>query len=184
MKCPICGFDNLEGTAYCDDCGTKLSPDDMSSPPATQTNASGRRCAVVESHGSPKATPVCSSAIAPRAIQPVEEAKLIVTATGNESLINKDIVLLGRESVPDSIFPEIDLTPDDPEGYVSRRHAQIQRQDKQYTIIDLNSTNGTFVNNKRLAKDTPHPLTSGDEIRVGKTVLKFLLEKPSEGEKA
>ena len=162
MKCPICGFDNLEGTAYCDDCGTKLSPDDMSSPPASQTNA--------------------------EAIQPVEEAKLIVTATGNESLINKDIVLLGRESVPDSIFPEIDLTPDDPEGYVSRRHTQIQRQDKQYTIIDLNSTNGTFVNNKRLAKDTPHPLTNGDEIRVGKTVLKFLLEKPNpgrrEGEKA
>lgn len=157
MKCPICGFDNLEGTAYCDDCGTRLPPDDMPSPSAPPTNA--------------------------EAIQPVEEVKLIVTATGNEFLISQDIVLLGRESVPDSIFPEIDLTPDDPEGYVSRRHAQIQRQDKQYTIIDLDSTNGTFVNNKRLSKDTPNPLTNGDEIRVGKTVLKFLLENPNKDSK-
>lgn len=148
MKCSTCGSDNLEGTVYCDLCGTKLSPNGMPSPSATPTDA--------------------------EAIQSIENARLILTATGNECLINKDVVLLGRESVPDNVFPEIDLTPDDPEGYVSRRHAQIQRQDKHYTIIDLGSTNGTFVNNKRLAEDTPHSLTNGDEIRVGKIVLKFL----------
>jgi len=159
MKCPICGFDNLEGTVYCDDCGTKLSQ----KPDLSQASVP-----------SPSATPTNGEAI-----QPVEEAKLIQPATGDEYLINKDIILLGRESALDGIFPEIDLTSDDPEGYVSRRHAQIQRQDKQYTIIDLDSTNGTFVNNKRPEKDTLHPLTNGDEIRVGKIVLKFLLENPN-----
>ena len=142
MKCPTCGTDNLEGTRYCGDCGAKLSrkPDSSrASMPLPEASA----------------TPTNAEAI-----QPVEEAKLILTATGNEYPINKDIVLLGRESIPDSIFPDIDLTLVDPEGYVSREHAKIQRQDKQYTIIDLDSTNGTFVNNDRLEEDTPHPLTS------------------------
>ena len=153
MKCLTCGFDNLEGAIYCDDCGTKLSPEDMPSLSAAPANT--------------------------ETIQPVEDAKLVLIATGNEYLVSKDIVLLGRESVPDSIFPEIDLEPDDPVGYVSRRHAQVQRQGENYIIIDLKSTNGTFVNSKRLANDKPHPLINGDEIRVGKIVLRFLLENPN-----
>ena len=81
---------------------------------------------------------------------------------------------MGRESVADSIFPEVDLTSIDPEGYISRRHAQIQRQDDDYTIMDLNSMNGTFVNNKILLKDETYTLVNDDEIRVGRTVLRLM----------
>ena len=147
MKCPECGFDNLAGTAYCDGCGMKLSSEDTSSPSATPADTD--------------------------AAQPSETAKLIMTATGNEYPISKDIVLLGRESVADSIFPEIDLTPEDPKGYISRRHAQIQRQDENYSIMDLGSMNGTFVNSKILLKDETYPLANDDEIRMGKAVLRF-----------
>ena len=98
----------------------------------------------------------------------------MLTATGNEYPISKDVVLLGRESVADSIFPEVDLTLVDPEGYISRRHAEVQRHGEGYIVMDLDSMNGTFVNNKILLKDEAYTLANDDEIRVGKTVLKFM----------
>jgi predicted component of type VI protein secretion system len=57
---------------------------------------------------------------------------------------------------------------DDPE--LSRHHAEIVRAPNgEFTIKDLASTNGTFVNGTRL--NTPAVLTVGDEIKVGDTTL-------------
>ena len=57
---------------------------------------------------------------------------------------------------------------DDPE--LSRHHAEIVRAPNgEFTIKDLSSTNGTFVNGTRL--NTPAVLTAGDEIKVGSTKL-------------
>jgi diguanylate cyclase (GGDEF)-like protein len=53
---------------------------------------------------------------------------------------------------------------------VSRRHAMIQRSGRQFIIADLNSTNGTFVNDTKIKT---HQLVEGDQIRVGKVVLKY-----------
>ena len=54
---------------------------------------------------------------------------------------------------------------------VSRRHAEIRLQDGNFVLQDLNSRNGTFVNNQRVS--TAVALQPGDEIRVGDTVLRF-----------
>lgn len=54
---------------------------------------------------------------------------------------------------------------------VSGRHAVIERQDGDYIITDLQSTNHTFVNEKQI--DAPYPLRLGDEVRVGNTVLQL-----------
>jgi pSer/pThr/pTyr-binding forkhead associated (FHA) protein len=51
---------------------------------------------------------------------------------------------------------------------VSRRHAQISRQDDGYMIEDLNSTNGTFINAQRVVGAVP--LTPGDLIELGTAV--------------
>lgn len=48
---------------------------------------------------------------------------------------------------------------------VSRRHAILRRRFGRYTLIDLESTNGTFVNGRRV--DRPIPIRPGDEIRFG-----------------
>jgi len=53
---------------------------------------------------------------------------------------------------------------------VSRRHAVVQRILNRYHVVDMNSTNGTFVNDERVTRAT---LEDGDLIRVGKTVLKY-----------
>ncbi|WP_426350417.1 FHA domain-containing protein [Alloiococcus sp. CFN-8] len=49
---------------------------------------------------------------------------------------------------------------------ISRVHCQIDRHDGSYTITDLGSSNGTFVNKVRLAANRPHPLKNGDVIRL------------------
>ncbi len=54
---------------------------------------------------------------------------------------------------------------------VSRRHAEIRRQDGSFVLQDLNSQNGTFVNGQRIS--TAVALQPGDEIRIGDTVLRF-----------
>lgn len=54
---------------------------------------------------------------------------------------------------------------------VSRRHARITVALGQATIEDLNSTNGTFVNQKPVAAATP--LADGDQLAFGSTALRF-----------
>jgi diguanylate cyclase (GGDEF)-like protein len=55
---------------------------------------------------------------------------------------------------------------------VSRRHARLQRIFGLYFVTDLESTNGTFVNEKRIQMVQ---LNDGDQIRVGDAVLKFVV---------
>jgi two-component system, cell cycle response regulator len=54
---------------------------------------------------------------------------------------------------------------------VSRRHAVINRILGHYIVVDLKSTNGTFVNDQRIERAE---LKDGDLLRTGKTVLKYL----------
>ena len=56
---------------------------------------------------------------------------------------------------------------------VSRRHAEIRRVGESFTVADLKSSNGTFVNNRRIERAD---LRSGDQIHVGRSVLAFALE--------
>jgi pSer/pThr/pTyr-binding forkhead associated (FHA) protein len=58
----------------------------------------------------------------------------------------------------------------------SRRHFQVVPRDGRYYISDLESANGTFLNDQRLA--TENALSTGDTIRVGSTILTFEAGKP------
>lgn len=55
---------------------------------------------------------------------------------------------------------------------VSRRHASIRIEGRGYVVEDLGSTNGTYVNERRIAR--PTHLRRGDQIKIGDTILKFL----------
>ena len=54
---------------------------------------------------------------------------------------------------------------------VSRRHSELIPEDGQWTIRDLGSANGTYVNGVRLGQ--PYQLKLGDQIRVGRTLMVF-----------
>ena len=73
--------------------------------------------------------------------------------------LNKDIVTLGRDITNDIVI-------NDPE--VSRHHLRMTRGAGGFTIEDLGSTNGTFVNGQRLTG--ARPLRPGDMVGLGETV--------------
>ncbi|HSB09599.1 MAG TPA: protein kinase [Blastocatellia bacterium] len=110
-------------------------------------------------------------------------AKLFVVGTNDmvsPFLIDKESVLIGRQDPHTGIFPEVDLTTYDLETKVSRKHARIYRQGEQFLIEDLGSVNGTIVNSVtggsiRLNAKSPRVLAAGDELKLGGTILKFML---------
>ncbi len=55
---------------------------------------------------------------------------------------------------------------------VSRRHASLVVTDAGLLVTDLGSTNGTFVNDERVTER--RPLRDGDQIKVGRSILKFM----------
>lgn len=57
---------------------------------------------------------------------------------------------------------------------VSRRHCVVRSTEEGVTIRDLGSTNGTWVNEEEVPTNREVPLQSGDLIRVGGSILKFL----------
>lgn len=80
---------------------------------------------------------------------------------GHTFEVSESPVLIGRNS-PD--VPLMDNT-------ISRRHAQLIRQDGSWYIDDLNSANGTYVNGVKVAR--PMPIKLGDQIRCGTTLIVF-----------
>ena len=61
-----------------------------------------------------------------------------------------------------------------PDPSVSREHARIGRQGEHYQVIDLDSSNGTFVNGARVDKSS---LRDGDRVQVGTVVVCFHLDE-------
>ncbi len=122
--------------------------------------------------------PEPAPAAAPSVPQPAPVAaqpRLLVEGTTTSfDLTGKASVIVGREDAPSNSFPDIDLTPfGAEEGGVSRLHARLSQSGDTWAIEDLESTNFTFVNRKRIAAKTPIPLNDGDEIRLGRVGLRF-----------
>ena len=81
---------------------------------------------------------------------------------GSRYLISEERTSIGRS-------PESEIFLDD--VTVSRSHAVIERNGSAFALYDLGSLNGTYINNQSLKTS---PLTSGDEIQIGKFHLIFI----------
>src|SRR5882672_9431830 len=55
---------------------------------------------------------------------------------------------------------------------VSRRHSQIEKEDNKFVILDLDSLNGTFINDVPVKRRT---LQHGDRVRIGDSQFLFLM---------
>lgn len=94
-------------------------------------------------------------------------AKLIISGPGSQAgrevRLTESVTTLGRA-------PNCQVVIDN--NFASRRHAQIVRRDELYWLRDLNSKNGTLLDNEPVTGEAP--LADGAEIRIGETVLRFV----------
>ena len=90
---------------------------------------------------------------------------------GARFLLDHDVTTSGRH--PDSDIFLDDVT-------VSRRHAEFHRDGSTFTVRDVGSLNGTYVNRERVESAT---LNNGDEVQIGKFRLVYLTG-PRTGEPA
>jgi tRNA A-37 threonylcarbamoyl transferase component Bud32 len=83
---------------------------------------------------------------------------------GHSFVLHQDVTKLGRTAGNDVVIPD---------GTVSRYHARLFFHNGQWSIEDLGSSNGTWVNGTRVAR--PTPVQHGDTLRLGDDVVGFEL---------
>lgn len=90
----------------------------------------------------------------------------MVVITGDQSKPQtyplEDEVMIGRGSRCQVVLTD---------AYASQVHARIFRRDEGYFIEDMGSTNGTYLNRRKVT--APMPVNRGDRVRIGKTELEF-----------
>lgn len=149
VYCPECGFQNPETANYCSRCGALIVPEAGAETTMSFDVDEGAE----ESESLLETLGITGPALVVRsgggmAGQPFQP-------TG-------PLTLIGRS-------PECDIFLDD--VTVSRRHAEISREDDTFTIRDLESLNGTYVNRRRIESTV---LEDDDEVQIGKYRLTFL----------
>jgi hypothetical protein len=100
-----------------------------------------------------------------RRVEPVDDRRqALLVGGGRRNVLSGNRVVLGRSR-------EADIVLQDPN--VSRRHAELRREDGGWQIVDLGSTNGIKVNGRRVDNQ---PLRPGDQVTIGVTDLTFELD--------
>jgi len=139
IDCPNCGLSNDSGNLFCEQCGYDFTtgqappkPVVVAPPaePAKVLDSNVRWVVVVE------VDPVWFGLKGSLADQPCPQASSSTVA------LTQHTALIGRSSQSRDIHPEVTL---DGDTGVSRRHAQFVRDGDGLVVIDLSSTNGTYV---------------------------------------
>ena len=162
MFCTACGTENLSGSHYCANCGAAL-PVSAPGPDVTTTIS-----ATTATSGSlPDADTEFSAEAHQGAVDALTPGSALLVVkrgpnAGSRFLLDQDVTSAGRH--PDSDIFLDDVT-------VSRRHAEFRREGSGYTVHDVGSLNGSYVNRERI---DAAPLSGGDEVQIGKFRLVYL----------
>jgi hypothetical protein len=163
--CSNCQHENVSGTLFCVECGAQLNGTE------TLTTQAITQDQIVDDLKKASATsePPSSPANSWLSLHLMDSGKILPLATRNE-------FTMGRLSEGQPIMPDIDLTPY--QAYasgVSRLHAVVKRESERVVIMDLGSSNGTYLNGRRLNPHTEEALKHGDVVALGKLKIQVLL---------
>lgn len=161
IVCPSCQEPNLPGTLFCLHCGTYLpsggplrtEPFPEQQPPRVRVRRYG------------------DDAFGSRALG----IEVEILETHRKVLLSADAeILIGRLDAAHGVFPELDLTSDGGlEHGISRRHARLYTREGKWYVEDLDSTNGTYVNEERLTPYLPYAFSDGDILTLGTLRLRI-----------
>jgi hypothetical protein len=93
-----------------------------------------------------------------------DRRQALLVGGGRRNVLSGNRVVVGRSREADVVIQDAN---------VSRRHAELRREDGGWQIVDLGSTNGIKVNGRRV---TNAPLRPGDQVTIGVTDLTFELD--------
>ena len=159
--CPACKLGNDANSVTCRHCGASL---DL----APAKNGSSEKVATPAGEYTSPATGL---------------AFYLAGSTAPIAVAAEHEFVLGRKTEGES-EPLVDLT--NPDGFamgVSRRHAMVRAADNGYVIIDLNSSNGTWLNGKILVPTQAYELPSGGLIQLGRLKLVAIYNSPPAAKK-
>lgn len=198
ITCPSCKHENLEGALICEACSQPLHAR-RSAPTKTfgdsevpETLAIPRsELGVAEAKVAPEQLP--DDLETPRAVAipgEVDEflvsARLVIDLDGDtieHTIAIQDRIVIGRVDHRTDFLPDLNLARYAAwEKGVSRLHAAINREGDQLFLVDLASTNGTYLNGERLDPREPHLLRDGDRICLGLFELRIYYQYPTSSE--
>jgi hypothetical protein len=165
--CTNCQHKNVAGAMFCAECGAQLDGVDtlITQAITDEQIAEELKKQPSSARTEPASTPVNSWI----SLHLMDSGKILPLASRNE-------FTLGRLSEGQPIMPDIDLTPY--QAYasgVSRLHAVVKRDSNRVMVMDLGSSNGTYLNGRRINPHVEESLSHGDIVALGKLKIQVLL---------
>lgn len=159
--CPNCKHQEADGSIFCSECGMQLI---QYTPGATQRfNTPTGELGSIPPPGIAPQSPAWIS------LHLLDSGQILPVSDRNE-------FTLGRISENQPIMPDIDLSPFKAfDNGVSRLHAVIRNNSGNIIIMDLGSSNGTYINGTRIVPNIEQALRHGDIIALGKLKMQVVL---------
>jgi len=167
MTCQVCGTAVTPADLICRMCNANLRVlPAIARPPAIGCP----ECGATLDHPD---TAVCPQCLSPIAVTAMAAMTVTITLTEPETRFVVPAggrLRLGRDPARSPAAKALDGY-----GNVSRDHAELAlAADGTVTVTDRGSLNGTFVNGARLEAGRPHPLSDGDQLRLGATAVLYV----------
>jgi hypothetical protein len=171
VYCARCGRPNPDGARFCSYCGTQLTVpvppgSGMPAGPAAPGERPGETTSTISLGRTEDdlGEDLFPDSAAFGALPPGSALLLVMRGpnAGSRFRLDGELTTAGRH--PDSHIFLDDVT-------VSRRHAEFYRHGARFTVRDVGSLNGTYVNRERIEEAE---LNGGDEVQIGKFRLLFL----------
>jgi pSer/pThr/pTyr-binding forkhead associated (FHA) protein len=161
--CSNCKSQEPDGAIFCSDCGTQLIQLDVAQTQKFATDSDEMRGAIyyTDQLSNQNKAWISLHLLDSGTILPISE---------------RTEFTLGRLSDNQPIEPDVDLSQFKAFDHgVSRLHAIIRQNQGNVIMIDLGSSNGTYVNGMRIMPNIEHPLRHGDIVALGKLKMQIVL---------
>jgi hypothetical protein len=163
VSCPHCGKPNPAESSVCRGCGQLISAK-PASPTRRLDDSIAKRIAMQSEFFPP-------------------DSALLISIRGLKNALEsfpRNKMLIGRGYSPVNGQPFLDLTPYDGEALgVSRYHAEVRQMNNTLVLVDLDSDNGTYINEMRVFPYEVRVLRNNDELRFGKLIMRIAFRVPN-----
>lgn len=159
--CPNCKNQEADGSIFCSECGTQLIQYTLGETQRFNTATSEL--------GKGSAPDVVAQGPAWISLHLLDSGQILPVSDRTE-------FTMGRVSENQPIMPDVDLSPFKAfDNGVSRLHAVIRNNSGNVVIMDLGSSNGTYINGTRIVPNIEQPLRHGDIVALGKLKMQVVL---------